>query len=186
MTFPNSDLNPGFLNKFPPTIWLSRDIRSIELTVLKKILTLWMSLKIYITSLAAMCKAVYRSLVVASTWAPDWSNSTTMSTLPKREAMCRGVCCSWKGKIHVIITILRTYCWEKSNNLSKRALEKRLPTLASQSVELFYLDRKTKFQISTTSCQIFTIIQLIGTFNFIFIYFFFLLFSLFSSVLLYK
>ena len=36
LTFPDGDLNPGFLNKFPPTIWLSRDIRSIELTVLKK------------------------------------------------------------------------------------------------------------------------------------------------------
>ena len=31
-----SDLNLGFLNKFPPTTWILREIRSIELTVLKK------------------------------------------------------------------------------------------------------------------------------------------------------
>jgi hypothetical protein len=36
LTFPNGDLNPGFLNKFPPKIWILREIRSIELTVLKK------------------------------------------------------------------------------------------------------------------------------------------------------
>ena len=36
LTFSNGDLNPGFLNKFPPTIWNLREIRSIELTVLKK------------------------------------------------------------------------------------------------------------------------------------------------------
>ena len=30
------DLNPGFLNKFLPTVWIFREIRSIELTVLKK------------------------------------------------------------------------------------------------------------------------------------------------------
>ena len=36
LTFPDRDLNPGFLNKFPPTIWILREIRSIELTVLKK------------------------------------------------------------------------------------------------------------------------------------------------------
>ena len=36
LTFPDGDLNPGFLNKFPPKIWILREIRSIELTVLKK------------------------------------------------------------------------------------------------------------------------------------------------------
>ena len=36
LTFPNGYLNPGFLNKFPPTIWILREIRSIELTVLKQ------------------------------------------------------------------------------------------------------------------------------------------------------
>ena len=36
MTFPNGDLNPGYLNKFPPTIGILREIRSIELTVFKK------------------------------------------------------------------------------------------------------------------------------------------------------
>jgi hypothetical protein len=33
---PQWDLNPGFLNKFLPTIWILREIRSIELKVLKK------------------------------------------------------------------------------------------------------------------------------------------------------
>ena len=37
LTFPNGDLNPGFLNKFPPTILIFREIRSIELTVLKNL-----------------------------------------------------------------------------------------------------------------------------------------------------
>ena len=37
LTFPNGDLNPGFLNKtFPPKIWILREIGLIELTVLKK------------------------------------------------------------------------------------------------------------------------------------------------------
>ena len=37
LTLPHGDLNPGFLNKtFPPKIWILREIRSIELTVLKK------------------------------------------------------------------------------------------------------------------------------------------------------
>ena len=36
LTFPDVDLNPGLLNKFPPIIWILREIRSIELTVLKK------------------------------------------------------------------------------------------------------------------------------------------------------
>jgi hypothetical protein len=36
LTFPEGDLNLGFLNKFPPKIWILREIRSIELTVLKK------------------------------------------------------------------------------------------------------------------------------------------------------
>ena len=36
-TLLRGDLNPGFLNKtFPPKIWILREIRSIELTVLKK------------------------------------------------------------------------------------------------------------------------------------------------------
>ena len=36
-TLLHGDLNPGFLNKtFPPKIWILREIRSIELTVLKK------------------------------------------------------------------------------------------------------------------------------------------------------
>ena len=34
LTFPDGDLNPGFLNKFPPKIWILREIRSIELKVL--------------------------------------------------------------------------------------------------------------------------------------------------------
>ena len=33
---PDGDLNPGFLNKFPPKIWILREISSIELKVLKK------------------------------------------------------------------------------------------------------------------------------------------------------
>jgi hypothetical protein len=33
---PNGDLNPGFLNKFLPTILILREIRSIEHTFLKK------------------------------------------------------------------------------------------------------------------------------------------------------
>ena len=37
MTLPHGDLNPGFLNKtFPPKILILREIRSIELTFLKK------------------------------------------------------------------------------------------------------------------------------------------------------
>ena len=36
LTFSYGDLNPGFLKKLPPTIWILREIRSIELTVLKK------------------------------------------------------------------------------------------------------------------------------------------------------
>jgi hypothetical protein len=36
LTFPDGDLNPRFLSKFSPTIWILREIRSIELTVLKK------------------------------------------------------------------------------------------------------------------------------------------------------
>ena len=37
LTLPHWDLNPGFLNKtFLPKIWILREIRSIELTVLKK------------------------------------------------------------------------------------------------------------------------------------------------------
>ena len=37
LTFPDGDLNPGFLNKtFPPKISILREIRSIELKVLKK------------------------------------------------------------------------------------------------------------------------------------------------------
>ena len=36
LTFPNGDLNRRFLNKLLPTIWNLREIRSIELTVLKK------------------------------------------------------------------------------------------------------------------------------------------------------
>ena len=34
--FPTGIWNPGFLNKFPPKIWILREIRLIELTVLKK------------------------------------------------------------------------------------------------------------------------------------------------------
>ena len=45
-------------------------------------------------SLAAICRGVYLSLVVASTAAPCCSSNTTLSTLPSRAAMCRGVCCS--------------------------------------------------------------------------------------------
>ena len=33
---PNGHLNPGFLNKFPPMIWILREIRSIKLMILKK------------------------------------------------------------------------------------------------------------------------------------------------------
>ena len=37
LALPNVDLNPRFLNKtFPPKIWILREIRSIELMVLKK------------------------------------------------------------------------------------------------------------------------------------------------------
>ena len=36
LTFPDWDLNLGFLNKFLPTIGILRKIRSIKLTVLKK------------------------------------------------------------------------------------------------------------------------------------------------------
>ena len=36
LTFPNEDLNLWFLSKFPPKIWILREIRSIEVTVLKK------------------------------------------------------------------------------------------------------------------------------------------------------
>ena len=36
LTFPDGDLNPKFLNKFLPKIWILREIRSIELMVLKK------------------------------------------------------------------------------------------------------------------------------------------------------
>ena len=44
LTFPDGDLNPGFLNKFPLTIWILREIR-IELTVLKNLnFTYWNSL----------------------------------------------------------------------------------------------------------------------------------------------
>ena len=39
------------------------------------------------------------SLVVASTAAPCCSSNTTLSTLPSRAAMCRGVCCSCFKKI---------------------------------------------------------------------------------------
>ena len=35
LTFPNGDLNPRFLNKFPPKIWIFREIRLIELGVLR-------------------------------------------------------------------------------------------------------------------------------------------------------
>ena len=35
LTFPDGDLNPGFLNKFPPKIWIFMEIRSIELGVLR-------------------------------------------------------------------------------------------------------------------------------------------------------
>ena len=35
ITFLDGDLNPGFLNKFPPKIWILREIRSIELAVLR-------------------------------------------------------------------------------------------------------------------------------------------------------
>ena len=34
LTFPNKDLNPGFLNKFPPKILILREIRLIEPEVL--------------------------------------------------------------------------------------------------------------------------------------------------------
>ena len=41
LTLPHWDSNPRFLNKtFPPKIWILREIRSIELTVLEKISTL--------------------------------------------------------------------------------------------------------------------------------------------------
>ena len=30
MTFPDGDLNPGFLNKFPPKIWIFKEIRSMS------------------------------------------------------------------------------------------------------------------------------------------------------------
>jgi hypothetical protein len=37
LNLPHWDLNPGFLNKtFPPKVRILREIRSIELTVLKK------------------------------------------------------------------------------------------------------------------------------------------------------
>ena len=36
LTFPNGNLNPGFLYKFPLKIWILREIRSINLTVLKR------------------------------------------------------------------------------------------------------------------------------------------------------
>ena len=37
LTLPHGDLNPRYLNKtFPPKIWILREIRSIELKVLKK------------------------------------------------------------------------------------------------------------------------------------------------------
>ena len=32
---PNGHLNPGFLNKFPPMIWILREIRSMKLTEIK-------------------------------------------------------------------------------------------------------------------------------------------------------
>ena len=36
LTFSNRDLNPGFFNMFLPKIWILREIRLIEHTVLKK------------------------------------------------------------------------------------------------------------------------------------------------------
>ena len=35
LNFPNGDLNPRLLNKIPPTIWFLREIKAIELMVLK-------------------------------------------------------------------------------------------------------------------------------------------------------
>ena len=35
LTFRSGDLNPGFLNKFPPKIWILREIRFIEPGVLR-------------------------------------------------------------------------------------------------------------------------------------------------------
>ena len=53
LTFPDGDLNPRFLNKFPPKIWILREIRSIELTVLKKsrlyVLTIFAYLLLFIS-----------------------------------------------------------------------------------------------------------------------------------------
>ena len=37
LTFSDGDLNPGFFNKFPHKIWILREIRSIELKVLKNL-----------------------------------------------------------------------------------------------------------------------------------------------------
>ena len=45
--------------------------------------------------------------------------------------------------LHVHLSLM-TYCWEKSNKLSKKF---RLTTLAFQSVEQFYLGRKNKISI---------------------------------------
>lgn len=45
-------------------------------------------------SRAEMCRGVYPFVVAASGCAICWSSSCTISVLPRREAMCRGVCSS--------------------------------------------------------------------------------------------
>lgn len=46
-------------------------------------------------SLAARCKGVYPVLVIASGSAPLANSCWTISCLPRRLEMCRGVCSSW-------------------------------------------------------------------------------------------
>lgn len=56
-------------------------------------------------SLAAMCRAVYRSFVVESTAAPCWRSNITMSTFPRRAAICNGVCCSYNTSINRVVRL---------------------------------------------------------------------------------
>ena len=48
-------------------------------------------------SLAEMCSGVYPFVVAASGWAMCCRSSWTISVLPRREAICKGVCSSYNS-----------------------------------------------------------------------------------------
>lgn len=102
---------------------------------------------LYITSswpsFAAMCSAVYMSLVGVSTAAPCCSSSMTMSMFPNREAMWSGVCCSYK-KIIKGTHLLKKPSWDSRHAERLDEIQMRRDSIGSSGIDRHLLLSKRR------------------------------------------